>query len=297
MANPWRFFLPFWFFIMLAVAAPAQELYVSNKPFTGVVVKAGSGLQVELAPLLKALKMDLKVEGGQIKVGEKSIPVIVDASGKELVSLPEFAAAANLVVRKNADFGYTDVYANTSAPAGDWGATSASDSGGVTATSASKGYSIKVPSGYEMIDDPELMDAIMGMAKKRTQTSLPEGALTVEFLVAPAKSNNRGGMLMLMVMNLPGAVPAEAEAEFVGGLMKGMSQKGQVLSGPTPQNIGGLKFQKALLKSDDNSMMESYFHLAAARGKVFWLALVDDESTYSTSFAPLRNAVDSFRLK
>lgn len=291
--------IPFLLYLLclLAVAAPAQELYISNKPFTGAVVKAGSGLQVELAPLLKALKMDLKVEGGQVKVGEKSIPVVQDASGKEMVSLPEFAAAANLVVRKNADFGYTDVYANTSAPAGDWGTETASGTGGTPAALANKPYTIKVPSGYEMIDDPDLMDAIMGMARKRSDSNLPDGALTVEFLMAPGKTNNRGGMLMLMVANLPGSIPAEAEPEFLKGMTRGMAAKGQIISGPTPQNIGGLKFQKALMKTEDNKMMESYFHIASARGKVYWLALLDDEATYSTSFAPLRNAVDSFRLK
>ena len=274
----------------------AQELYVSNKPFSGAVVKAGSGLQVELAPLLKALKMSQTPQGGQIKVGDKSIPVIVDASGKEMVSLPEFAAAANLVVRKNADFGYTDVYANTSAPAGDWGAEASGDTAS-TAGGGDKGYTIKVPSGYEMIDDPAMMDAIMGMAKKKSGSSLPEGMMRADFIVTPAKAGGRGGILMMMTMNLPSAMPAEAEGEFLRGLMQGMAQKGKVISGPTAQNIGGLKFQKALLKSPDNSMMESYFHIAAARGKVFWLALVDDEATYSTSFAPLRNAVESFRLK
>ena len=44
-------------------------------------------------------------------------------------------------------------------------------------------------------------------------------------------------------------------------------------------------------------MSESCFHFVAARGKMYWLALVDEESTYSASFPILRNAVDSFRLK
>lgn len=287
-------FLLFW--LMSATALWAQELYVSNKPFTGAVVKAGSGLQVELAPLLKALKMTAAAEGGQIKIGEKSVPVIVDASGKEMVSLPEFAAAANLVVRKNADFGYTDVYANTIAPAGDW----SGDTGGETASTSGGGnkeYTIKVPSGFQMIDDPEMMNGVMGMAKKRNDSGLPDGMLQANFIMAPAKQGDRGGILMMMTVNLPGSLPAEAEPEFLRGLMQGMAKKGKVISGPSAQNIGGLKFQKALLKGEDNKMMESYFHIAAARGKVYWLALVDDESTYSTSFPTLRNAVGSFRLK
>ena len=96
----------------------AQELYVSNRPFKGEVTKAGSGLMVEVEPLAKALKLEVVVSDGQVKIKDRSVPVTVSASGKNLVILDQFAAAAGLTVRKNPDFGHTDVYANTTAPSG-----------------------------------------------------------------------------------------------------------------------------------------------------------------------------------
>lgn len=281
--------------LVLAMSASAQDLYVSNRPFKGEVVKAGNSLQVEVEPLLQALKLNAKVEGGAVKVGDKSVTVTQSPSGKNMVSLAEFAAAANLTVRKNADFGHTDVYANTTAPAGSWGNDTASTSG-PGASAGGSDYTIKVPADYEMLNDPDMMEALMGMVNKKTSSSLPEGAMNFEFVMSPKQGTKRTGVLMLMTINLPGAIPADAEGEFVKALNQGMATKGTILAGPTTTNVGGLRFHKTLIKTDDQ-VMECYVHLASALGKVYWLALVDDPGTYNTSFGALRNVVDTFRLK
>lgn len=287
-------------FLPLSGTVAAQDLYVSNRPFKGEVVKSGNGMQVELEPLLKALKLDLKAEGGQVKIGDKTVTVTQSASGKGMVSLPEFAAAAGLTVRKNADFGHTDVYASTSAPTGDWGADTAASSSGPGAAQGGADYTIKVPPDYELINDPDMMAAIVGMVGKRSDSKLPDGALGFEFLLTPKQGTTRKGVLMLMTINLPGPVPAEEEASFVKAVTEGMQKKGQLVNGPTKTSVGGLNFYKSLIKTTEDgetNMMETHLHLAAALGKVYCLALVDEEASYSTSFPSLRNIVGTFRLK
>lgn len=282
--------------LLLTGLASGQELYVSNRPFKGEVVKAGSGLQVELEPLLKALKLNLNVEGGQLRVGDKVVPVVQSVSGKTMVSLAEFSAAANLTVRKNADFGHIDVYATTSAPGGAWGdETAAASSGRPGASAGGADYLIKVPPDYEMINDPDMMDALMGMVAKKSPNPML-GAMNFEFVMSPKAGTRRTGIVMLMTMNLPGTVPAEEEPSFVRAVTEGMQQKGKLLSGPTAVNIGGQRFHRSVIKTD-TQVMECNIHLAAALGKVYWLALVDEESGYATSFPALRNVVDTFRLK
>lgn len=287
-------------FLTLSGGVLAQDLYVSNRPFKGEVAKSSAGIMVELEPLLSALKLTGAVEGGQVTVNGKTVAVTTSASGKPMVLLPEFAAAAGLTVRKNADFGHTDVYASTSAQSGDWSTANAEASAGGSQVQGGADYSIKIPADYKMINDPKVMKAMMGMAAEESGKDIPEGMLSFEFVVGPKEGSTRRGVLMLMKMTLPGAVPAGQEGVVNDLLRKALEQKGKIVAGPTPARIGGAPFQKYLLKTQDASgakMMESYVHLAAAEGKVYWLALVDEEATYSTSFGALRNIVDTFRLK
>lgn len=294
-----RFAFGLFLFLSLSGGGLAQDLYVSNRPFKGEVAKSSGGMLVELEPLLTALKMKGTVEGGAISVNGKLIAVTPSASGKSMVLLPEFAAAAGLTVRKNADFGHTDVYASTSAASGDWSST-ASASGGPSQTQGGADYTIKIPADYKMINDPKVMKAFTGMAAEEAGREIPDGLMSFEFLVGPAEGSTRKGFMMLMKINLPGAIPPGQDEALNDLLRKALEQKGRILAGPTPYAIGGAPFKKYLMKTQDASgtkMMESYIHAASAEGKIYWLALVDDEATYSTSFGALRNIVDTFRLK
>ncbi len=295
--SRWAFGL--FLFLSLSGGGLAQDLYVSNRPFKGEVAKSSGGILVELEPFLTALKMKGTVEGGAISINGKIVAVTTSASGKSMVLLPEFAAAAGLTVRKNADFGHTDVYASTSAPSGDW-STTASASGGPSQSQGGADYTIKIPADYKMINDPKVMKAVMGMAAEEAGREVPDGLLSFEFVVGPAEGSTRKGLLMMMKINLPGAIPPGQDEAVNDLLRQALEKKGKILAGPTPYAIGGAPFRKYLMKSQDAGgpkMMESYVHVASAEGKIYWLALLDDEATYSTSFGALRNIVDTFRLK
>lgn len=286
----------------------AQELYVSNRPFKGEVSKSGSGMMVEVEPLGKALKLDLVVSDGQVKVKDRSVPITVSPNGKNLVVLDQFAAAAGLTVRKNQDFGHIDVYANTTAPTGDWAETASTTdeaSGGKSKISGNSqgnpeaGYSIKVPPDYQMLNDPTLMDAIMGAASKKSGSKLPEGVLRAEFVMTPKQGIPKTGTIMLMTMQFPGPIPAKLEPEIAKGATEAMAQKGQLISGPTNTAIGGKKFTRSTLKVDEDgktSTIEVNIHIALSKGKVFMLMVVDEEAQFPKSSPELHSILETFKV-
>lgn len=295
--NIWqRRLAPFILLLCLGASAWAQDLYVSNKPFQGEVIKSSSGVEVELEPLLKALKLDLKAADGQITIGDRTVPVTTSPSGKSMVALNAFAAAAGLTVRKNADFGHTDVYASTKAPTGDW-----SDAADAPASSASgKPYTITVPSDYRMVNDPATLEAIAGMAAKNNN-GLPAGAMNIEFVMVPNEGAAKTGIVMLIVLNLPGPIPAAQEATFGKLFAQGMAQKsGYPVTGPSPMSIGGQRFAKSSTKMNQDGKlcaMDVYSHLGAGNTKGYFLMTIDDDANSAKSGSHLRSIVDSFRLK
>ena len=108
------------FLLSLQLTASTQQLYVSNRPFKGEVSKVGAALWVDVEAMAKALNMEFPLSGEQVLVKEKPIPFTLSPNGKRLVSLDQLAEAAGLSVRKNKDFGPTDVYADPSKSAGKW---------------------------------------------------------------------------------------------------------------------------------------------------------------------------------
>lgn len=287
----------------------AQDLYVSNRPFKGEVTKAGSGLMVEVEPLAKALKLEVVVSDGQVKIKDRSVPVTVSASGKNLVILDQFAAAAGLTVRKNPDFGHTDVYANTTAPSGDWaetevatdeasGSKGKSISGNVQ-SNASAGYSVKVPSDYQMLNDPSMMQAIMGAAAQNSGSKLPEGMVRAEFVLTPKQGTPKTGAIMLMTMQMPGPIPAKLEPELAKGVTEAMAQRGQLISGPTTTAIGGKKFTRSTLKAEQNgkiNTIECNIHMALSKGRVYMLMLIDEEVNFPKSSPELHSILETFKV-
>lgn len=285
----------------------AQELYVSNRPFKGEIDKTGSSLMVEVEPLAKALKLELVVADGQVKLKDRSIPVTVSPSGKNLVILDQFAAAAGLTVRKNPDFGHIDVYANTAAPSGDWAEAEVASDGtsgrnGKTANTQSDpraGYSIEVPSDYQMLNDPTMMEALMGSAARDSGSQLPEGLIRAEFVLSPKQGVPKTGGLMLMTMQFPGPIPAKMEPELAKAATEAMAQKGQLISGPTNTAIGGKKFTRTTVKANKSgkvNTIEVNIHLALAKGKLFMLMLVDEETQFPKSSPELHSILETFKV-
>lgn len=110
-----------------AVGAPAraEEVFVGNRPFKGVVAGSGGETYVGAQALAKALGVELKdLEGvwvagdaavptgtpaGSVVIAGKVIPSRLDASGQPLVHLKSAAEALGAVVRVNKQMACIDV--------------------------------------------------------------------------------------------------------------------------------------------------------------------------------------------
>lgn len=286
---------------LLSVAAWGQELYISNRPFAGEIVKLGSSHQVELQPLLKALKLSFPEANGQLQVKDITLPLTQSASGKTMVSLEDFVVAAGLTLRKNADFGHLDLYSSPSGASGDWGSDTAAsgEPSGAKGSLAGKEYSIKVPKGFTMVDDPQLMQALVGMAAQRSGGGVAEGQLTCEFVITTEQGDPRTGAVMLMSIPLPSDYSKEAEPVLLEALVGGMKKRGRLVSGPTPAKLGSLSVHKYVVETQNdsgNKMMESYIYLGSPSRKLYWLALVDESTKANASFPTLRNIAGSFKV-
>lgn len=115
--------------LLLALAAPAaaQELYVRNRPFSGVSFTEGSVFWVEVEALAKALEAHLQaspagglalgydpldplpeVPAGQLLAGGQTL-LLKSSEGKSFVALAELAQPLGLRVSPNRELGTVDV--------------------------------------------------------------------------------------------------------------------------------------------------------------------------------------------
>ena len=107
---PWSKFRQLIFcLIFLGVSAFAEEIWITNKPFSGQVVKDGGQTWVELAPFAKALKVGSAVEAGQATIDGKPVPSQLRGEAV-MVPLKEAATAAGAILRDNKSMGIVDVF-------------------------------------------------------------------------------------------------------------------------------------------------------------------------------------------
>lgn len=105
----------------------SEDLFVLNKPFKGQVSGAGADIYVELAPMAKALGLEVKEEGGGWVLFETGHTAgaarpgevvandrVVKHQAGPLVSLQDLAAALGLKVVRNKGMGTVDVYRDQS---------------------------------------------------------------------------------------------------------------------------------------------------------------------------------------
>lgn len=107
-------FLKLGLFVLLATALTAsswaEDVYVKNKPFKGHASGSGSATMVEAKAMLKALGIsDFQIEGGQLVMGEQSVPVQSGPKGP-MVSLQALTEALGAKMVLNSGLGTIDVY-------------------------------------------------------------------------------------------------------------------------------------------------------------------------------------------
>ncbi len=290
---------------LLAIPALAEELWVRNQPFKGQVQGSGPSMMVELDPLVKALELDVTVEGDSVVFGDFSVPIQRQGDGTGMVNLTEIAGPAGLKIKRNPTLGTVDVYAASvgTGSRGDWAAVEAKQSAKTSSGSGKKhegyGYTIRIPASLEMTDDP----ALLALLKQYVGGGQALAGAEFEFVVQP-KNGSKDAAMLMMSIRTPNFTEAEApalEKAMAEGFAEGVgSDGGRVVEPPTPISLGGDRFYKTVhVENQDGKMkkMESYLHLSSAQKKAFILMFGDEEKSFNATAAKLRPAAMSLRIK
>ena len=112
--------------LLICLSAPllAQSIYVSNKPFKGMISGSNAQMFVELQPLAQALSLPVELDGshwklvvGEAVLDDSKVPTR-ESAGKLLVKLDDFCSGCGLKRVANASAGTVDIYkASALAPA------------------------------------------------------------------------------------------------------------------------------------------------------------------------------------
>lgn len=105
----------------LAVGVGAEELWIKNRPFQGIVQGTGSTLLIELDEFLKEFGLTIEDQGDLILV--EGFPIAVEqVGGKRLVLLRDLVDAAGLRLSRNVALGTVDVLSAEAGTgsSGDW---------------------------------------------------------------------------------------------------------------------------------------------------------------------------------
>lgn len=290
---------------LMALPALAEELWVRNQPFKGQVQGTGPAMLVELDPLVKALDLQVKVEGDSVVFGDFSVPIQRQPDGTGMVNLTELAGPAGLKIKRNPTLGTVDVYAASvgTGSRGDWAAVEAKQSASKVSSSGEKvegyGYTIRIPSTLEMTNDP----ALLALLKQYVGGGQALAGAEFEFVVQP-KNGSRDAAMLLMTIRTPNFSEAEGpamEKALVEGFSEGLgSDGGQLIEPPTPVSLGGDTFYKTVHSDNEDGTvkrMETYIHLSHSQKKAFILMLGDEEKSFNATAARLRPAALSLRIK
>lgn len=293
--------------LLLVGSAPAEELWVRNKPFAGRVEGRGTSMKVELRPLLEALKLQPIIEGDFLLFGDFRVP-IEQSGGTEMVLLREFAVGAGLKVKANPSLGTVDVYSEAAGAGdqGDWSsvAEAASKAGGSGNSVQSTDYTLKVPPQMQLINDPQAMQALKSQVQQGGGAGNPAlDSASVKFVGVLRDGPQSAVMMLVNASGLPptNSLTPESEKEYIMGFEQGFSQKGGTLvSGPTPSQIAGRRWYKLVhLRPGrgEEQRTESFITLDGPGGKIWMAIFGDNVSTFARTAPIFQQAVQTLQVK
>lgn len=169
-------------FLGLGLVASAEEVFVRNRPFQGLIAGAGKGVYVELAPLAAMLEMSLTqdAEGWRLTSAEgepvadsSRVRTQVSGDGRRLVHLEDLATACGGKVTVNPELSLVDFHLAGRPKIPDPTA-GLSPNEVVMAYLATYQSEPAVPLSWEKSEwTPELLLRVEGIAARRLQAQLP----------------------------------------------------------------------------------------------------------------------------
>lgn len=298
--------------ILLALqqVAPADQVWVKNQPFQGIVRGSGTGIQVELRTILKTLELQAEDQGDTVVVGGFPIPV-EDINGVRMVLLRDLVDAAGLRMHSNPDLGTIDVRAARAGEGsrGDWAGQSATQ-GSSESVKGTKTlldgdfFRLTVPANLEVLANPRyLKSGESANARALPQDALYSPQLDAEILCTARKlSGIKDGYLLLAVIHdIGGQASLEEQRIFAEVVRESATSHGaQDVSDISSSSLAGKRFFKFSFQESEDGVRtqnEVYLHFSGKHNKAFMVTMKAPTKIFKRVFPQLRLVVTSLQIK
>jgi hypothetical protein len=299
------------FVLLFCSSAPAEELWVRNRPFQGVVRGTGGEMMVEMTTFLQLMEIEARDQGDVVLVGGFSIPI--ETSGNvRLVPLRDVVDAAGLRLSQNPALGTVDVRAASAGTGsrGNW-TPDETTRGGTAEKKGSKTdlegttFKVSVPGHLAVVSEADYLKSDE-KSNAKTSSLNPDDAdpksTETAFLVATEAGPSQGILTFSIVPGLPSEIDPNEEERLLKTVIGGVLSRGGTLTSKTQlTNIAGKRFHqfqyKSLNESGDEMKNEVFLHFSP-KNQVAFLALIEAPKRRFNRAAPqLRLVIRNLRVK
>lgn len=259
----------------LCLPLSAQQLYIRNRPFAGQTAKQGSSFLLELEKVAAALELKVtKNEDGSYTLGEGGTPSgagkvsvggeiidFQDRDGVPFVLLDDLVKPCGLRITRNTALNSIDValLGKTTAPSAAEAAEAAeatAETGSTGSTGHSKtwnnpglGFSIDVPEGYMVVDNPNVLKKVQDAGMEHVGTAqaqqiMKTASVGMQVSVLCSNGTHKGCNLTLVTEALSSSqVGTQAYAAMNKANMPMLIKGAKVQDGsPATRLIDGVEF-------------------------------------------------------
>ncbi len=299
--------------ILLALqqVAPADQVWVKNQPFQGVVRGSGTSILVELRSILKTLEIQADDQGDTIVVGGFPIPV-EDINGIRMVLLRDLVDAAGLKMHSHPELGTIDVRAAKAGEGsrGDWSGQASTTQAGSEDVKGTKTlldgdfFRLTIPANLEVLANPRyLKSEESANARALPVEALYSPQLNAEVLCTARKlSGVKDGHLLLAVIHDIGGQASLEEQRVYAEVVResATSQGAQAVSDISSSSLAGKRFFKFSFQEREDGVMtqnEVYLHFSSKHNKAFMVTMKAPTKSFKKVFPQLRLVVTSLQIK
>lgn len=296
--------------VLLLQPLQAEQLWVRNRPFQGVVTGSGQNMLVELDRFVTTLELQIEDKGDTVVVG--GFPIPVESFGSvRMVPLRDMVDAAGLKISTNAALGTIDVRAADAGKgdSGDWAHVfeeSSSDRGKGSPSTLLEGplFKVTIPSRLSVRSEMEYLKSPERENSKaaalNTDNSIP--GYQEAFLVATSGGPSDGILTFTLLTDLPEKVTVEKEKAIFNYLYARFTRGGgEVVKEPHATSIAGRTYRTARYrkKISDGSTLENemYFRASPSGGAAFLINITAPKNRFNQVAPQLRLVVRNMRYK
>lgn len=295
---------------LVAGSSLADELWVSNQPFQGVVTGSGQNMMVELRTFVHVLNIQADDQGEVVVIG--GFPIPVQASGNvRLVPLRDVVDAAGLHITRNPELGTVDVRQASvgTGSRGNWETSSgAGDSphrekGPITKL-AGVNFSVNVPGHLNVVSDPKFLQGEETDRARKVDLN-PYGSWSgneTAFMVSTDRGPTEGVLTVNLLGNVSSTMSREEEEQFFAALRSEVLSDGGKALGPVQVSTrAGKRFHQFTFRDTETDGVtydnEVSIHFNPKAAVAFLIVLKAPQKTFQQVAPQLRLVINNLRMK